>query len=225
MRPWPRVTLRVLEHLVLAAVLAGLGLLATAGFWMQASDTPVACDVMVVLGGDFERPAYAAELYRLGMAPRVYVGRTYRKPGERVLDASHVPYPLEEEVYKALLRKKGVPAQAIDYYGDDLMSTAQEAEAMAAQLGPGPGKLLVVTSPYHVRRARMVFTDALPGWDVRVCGAPSQTLPAAWWTRQASARIVLMELPKTLYYLAGGRFRSTSELSPQVAPATPAAAP
>jgi len=205
-----RAGLHVAEHLLLAGALAAVALLLTAGYWLQTGDSPEHSDAMVVLGGNFLRPVYAAELYQLGMADKIYVGRTHRRPGERALDQNMVAYPREEEVYRAVLRKKGVPAQAVEYYGDELLSTVQEAEALLAQIGPGPGKLLVITSPYHVRRARMVFKDVLPGWEVRVAGTPQEALRTAWWTGQESARMVMLEFPKTLYYLLGGRFRSSS---------------
>lgn len=207
-RPRLRTAFAVVEHLIVALVLAGIGLLLTAGHWLQMADSPARADALVVLGGNFSRPAYAAELYQLGLAKKVYVSRVYRKKSERVLDQNHIEYPREEEVYKAVLRKKGVPADAIEYYGNELLSTSQEAETLAAQLGAGPGTLLVVTSPYHVRRARMVFDDAFPNWDVRVVATPLESLPAAWWTDQESARQVFMELPKIVFYLLGGKFRS-----------------
>jgi len=208
-RPVFKTVFHIAEHLLLAAAVTGLAVLLTAGYWLQNSDPPTASDAMVVLCGDFGRPAYAAELYKLGMARKVYVGRAYRLRGERVLDQNMLSFPRHEEVYKALMRKKGVPADAVEYYGDELLSTAQEAEALAAHLGAGPGSLLVVTSPFHVRRARMTFKDALPGWDVRVVGTPSERIRTAWWSDQESARTVLLEVPKTLFYMLGGRFRST----------------
>jgi uncharacterized SAM-binding protein YcdF (DUF218 family) len=211
MKPNFKTALHIVEHLVLAAAVAGLGILLTAGHWLQNSDSPAASDAMVVLCGDFGRAAYAAELYKLGMAKKVYVGRAYRLRSERVLDQNMLAYPRHEEIYKALLRKKGVPAEAIEYYGDELLSTSQEAETLAAQLGSQPGSLLVVTSPYHVRRARIVFKDAFPDWEIRVVGTPTEKMPAAWWTDQESARIALLEIPKTIYYLLGGRFRSAQQ--------------
>ncbi|MBI4806747.1 MAG: YdcF family protein [Desulfovibrio sp.] len=211
MKPNFKTALHVVEHLLLAAAVVGLGILLTAGHWLQNSDSPATSDAMVVLCGDFSRAAYAAELYKLGMAKKVYVGRAYRLRSERVLDQNMLSFPRHEEIYKALLRKKGVPAEAIEYYGDELLSTYQEAETLASQLGSKPGSLLVVTSPYHVRRARIIFKDAFPDWDIRVVGTPTEKLPAAWWTDQESARIVLLEIPKTVYYLLGGRFRSTPQ--------------
>lgn len=208
-RSLAKASFHVVEHLLLAAAVVGLALLLTAGHWLQNSDSPEPSDAMVVLCGDFSRAAYAAELYTLGLAKKVYVGRAYRLRGERVLDRNMVAFPRHEEMYRALMRKKGVPAEAIEYYGDELQSTVQEAETLAAQLGPGPGSLLVVTSPYHVRRARMIFKGAMPGWTIRVVGTPGERIPAAWWTEQESARIVLLEIPKTIFYLLGGRFRSS----------------
>lgn len=208
MKPGANTLFHVVEHLLLAAVVIGLGLLLTAGFWLQNGDSPAPADVMVVLGGDFGRTAYAAELYQLGMARKIYVGRAFRSKSQRVLDKNMVAYPRQEEVNRALLRKKGVPAEAIEYYGDELLSTVQEAEALAATLGKGPGSLLVVTSPYHARRARMIFNGCFPGWDIRVAGTPADRLPAAWWTDKETARIVLLEIPKTIFYMLGGRFRS-----------------
>lgn len=211
MKPNFKTAFHVIEHLLLAAAVVGFGILLTAGHWLQNSDSPAPSDAMVVLCGDFGRAAYAAELYTLGMAKKVYVGRAYRLRGERVLDQNMLSFPRHEEVYKALLRKKGVPAEAIEYYGDELLSTSQEAETLAAQMGSRPGSLLVVTSPYHVRRARIIFKDAFPDWEIRVVGTPTGKMPAAWWTDQESARIVLLEIPKTIYYLLGGRFRSAQQ--------------
>ena len=206
MTPGLKALVRVGEHLVVAAGLVVLALILSAGYWLQQSDSPAEAEAMVVLGEDFIRPAYAADIYRMGLAKKVYVGRTYRRRGERLLDKYLITYPREEEIYRAMLRKKGVPDEAIEYFGDDLLSTAQEAEALAAQLAQKSGRLLVVTSPYHVFRARRVFKDYFPGWDVRVLATTEDRMPLAWWTSQESARHVVLELPKILYYMLGGRF-------------------
>lgn len=201
-----RALLHVAEHLLLALAVTALALLLAAPFWLQDTDYPVKCDAMAVLGGDFQRAAYAGELYQQGMARTVYVGRVARWPGEKVLDDNAVPFPRREDLYKALLVRKGVPGDAIEYFGQRLESTVLEAEALAERLKGRTGSLMVVTSPYHALRARMIFSRALPGWDVRVVGAPGERLPAAWWSGRESARAVLMEIPKTVFYLLGGRF-------------------
>lgn len=204
-----RAALKVGEHLLVGLVFVASALLLTAGYWLQSADSPVASDAMVVLMGDYARPFRAAEIHLLGMGKKIYVGRSYRRAGQRLLDQNRVAYPREEEIYRAALLKMGVPAEDVEYYGDELRSTAQEAETLAARLaGRPPGRLLVVTSPAHVFRARMIFSDAFPGWEVRVDADPRERFPLAWWTDQEAARNVFLELPKIVYYLLGGRFRS-----------------
>lgn len=210
MKPSGKTFFRVLEHLIFAAVLVAAGLLLTAGYWLQTSDSPAPSEAMVVLGGNYLRPVYAAELYKLGMTKKIYVTRVSRDPDERALDENNIPFPRREEIYRSVLLKKGVPPEAVEYYGDDVLSTIQEAEALAAHLGKAPQSLLVVTSPYHARRSRSIFKRVFPNTEVRVVGTPAESIPAAWWTTQGSARVVLLEIPKNIYLLLGGAFRSPS---------------
>lgn len=198
----------VVEHLLLAAAVTALALLLTAGFWLQNTDYPTQSDAMVVLSGNFNRPAYAAELYQLGLAKKIYIARPARLPGEKALDDNGIEFPRREKLYRAILVKRGIPDDAIAFFGEDLDGTVAEAETLAGELKDQTGSLMVVTSPYHARRARMLFSKALPGWDVRVVGVPSERLPGAWWSDRNAARAVLTELPKTIFYMLGGRFGS-----------------
>uniref|UniRef100_A0A7C4AGR2 YdcF family protein n=1 Tax=Fundidesulfovibrio putealis TaxID=270496 RepID=A0A7C4AGR2_9BACT len=207
MKPGAGTLFHVMEHLLLAGAVTVLALLLTAGFWLQSTDYPAQSDAMVVLAGNFNRPAYAAELYQLGLAKKIHIARTARLPGEKVLDDNGIEFPRRERLYRAILVKRGIPDDAISFFGENLDSTVAEAEALAGELKGKTGSLMVVTSPYHARRARMLFSRALPGWDVRVVGVPSERLPGAWWSERHSARAVLAELPKTVFYMLGGRFR------------------
>lgn len=80
-----------------------------------------------------------------------------------------------------------------------------------AELGRDkPLKLLVVTSPYHVRRAAMIFRQAYGGAHV-VVGTPYEPFPREWWRSQDAARNVLLELAKITFYLVGGRFTEPAQ--------------
>ena len=107
---------------------------------------------------------------------------------------------------RQVLLKKGVPAGAIAYLGRDLISTAAEADAARQLYGKGTPRLIVVTSPYHLRRARIIFSDVLPAADIRVIATGYEPLPPAWWKDQNSARNVLLELAKIGFYQLGGRY-------------------
>ena len=177
-----------------------------AGEWLSAGDRPQQADAIVVLGGGYSRPFQAADLYRQGYARRIYVSVPAREDQQRLLDEAGIPFPREEEIVRQVLLKKGVPAGAIEYLGKDLVSTAAEAKATRALFADGGPALLVVTSPYHLRRARMTFTDALPSADIRVIATSYDPLPRAWWQDQSAARNVLLELAKISFYQLGGRY-------------------
>jgi uncharacterized SAM-binding protein YcdF (DUF218 family) len=187
------------------AIGAAVGL-SYAGEWLSAGDRPQKADAILVLGGGYARPFQAADLYRRGFARKIYVSVPARGDEYRLLDEAGVAFPREEEVVRQVLQKKGVPASAIEYFGKDSISTAAEAQAARALFGKGVPRLLVVTSPYHLRRTRMTFSDALPAADIRVIATSYDPFPQAWWKDQSAARHVLLELAKITFYQLGGRF-------------------
>ncbi len=195
----------LLSVLVAAAFGAVVGL-RYVGDWLSVADQPQKADAILVLGGDFSRPFEAADLYRRGYARVVYVSVPARENQYRLLDEAGLPFPREEDVVREVLLKKGVPAAAIQFFGKDSISTAAEARAARALLAKQAPRLLVVSSPYHLRRARMIFTDALPAADIRMIATSYDPFPQAWWKNQSAARNVLLELAKIAYYELGGRF-------------------
>jgi len=177
-----------------------------AGEWLMVADRPQRADAILVLGGNYARSFHAADLYRKGYARRIYVSVPAREDQYRLLDEAGIAFPREEEVVQQVLVKKGVPASAIEYLGRDLISTAAEAQAARTVFAKGAPKLLVVTSPYHLRRARMIFSDTLPAADIRVIASSYDPFPSEWWKDQIAARNVLLELAKIIFYKIGGRF-------------------
>jgi uncharacterized SAM-binding protein YcdF (DUF218 family) len=186
-----------------AASAVGLGYVAD---WLSVADQPQKADAILVLGGGYSRPFQAADLYRQGYASKVYVSVPAREDQVRLLDQAGIPFPREEEVVREVLLKKGVPAAAIEYFGKDSISTAAEAQAARALFAQRAPRLLVVSSPYHLRRARMIFSDALPVADIRMIATSYDPFPSSWWKDQSAARNVLLELAKITYYKLGGRF-------------------
>lgn len=186
-----------------AAALAGTAWFASD--WLVRTDPPVRSDAIVVLSGDLQRNFHGAQLYRMGMAPQVIITAPRREAGYRKLDEIGVPSPRHEELARAALVRLGVPDGAIRTVGKELLSTAAEAAAIRDAVAPG-STLLVVTSPYHTRRAGLVFAERFPASSIRMQGDPGEVLPRRWWTDQDAARNVLLEFVKTVFFLAGGRF-------------------
>jgi uncharacterized SAM-binding protein YcdF (DUF218 family) len=174
--------------------------------WLSVADRPQKSDAILVLAGNYGRPFQAADLYREGLARKIYVSVPAREDQHRLLDEAGIAFPREEAVVREVLLTQGVPAGAIGFFGKDSVSTAAEAQAARALFARGAPKLLIVTSPYHLRRTRITFTDALPGADIRVIATSYDPLPQAWWRNQSAARNVLLELAKITFYRLGGRF-------------------
>lgn len=204
--------LRVLSYFCLFLVSTGLTVLLTAGIWLAPSaDPPERADAIVVLSGGLERSFYAAELFQAGLAPKVLVSRPAKEPVVNILDDLHIEHTREEDLHRQILVRKGVPPDAMEFFGEGSLSTAEEARVLA-RLISGPAQLLVVTSPTHVLRARITIESAFRGKGVivRVVPTPYETFDVRWWQNQGSARSVILEIAKLAYYFLGGRFFSNS---------------
>ena len=182
-----------------------------AGRWLSAADTPQPADAIVVLAGAFERAFFAADLYAAGHAPRIYLSQPAREGSLRLLEELGFKIPTEHEISTGILRRKGVPAAHILPFPGASISTTEEAEKLRQLFAGRRATLLIVTSPYHIRRARMVFGDGFAGSEVtlRFVATPYEPYAVDWWHDQESARNTVLELAKIIYYQAGGRFRGS----------------
>ncbi len=212
--------LQVVGLLTLLGLIASAAALYFAGQWLQESDQPAPGDAIVCLSGDAQRLLYAADLFHQGYAPRILVSRVRPVPRDpRMKEAEQrLGYPqfADQETYvRAFLSARDVPGQAVEFYGRDVVSTLEEAEALRTYLDGRAATLLVVTSPYHAFRAGMIFRDTLPGCTVLALGNPNEHFTARWWTDQHSAIQVVLETAKLAHYLLGGAFRSTDQAPAQ----------
>ncbi len=200
-----RCLLFILALLVVVSASAATGLYYAAR-WLQHAEQPAKADAIIVLSGDFARVFEAAELYRAGYAPRVYLSAAVREPSLLLLDREGIAFPQIEEVSRQILLQKGVPATAISWLAKDMVSTAAEAQAARAIVARGERRLLVITSSFHTRRAGIIFRQALPDAEVRMLPTRYEVFPDNWWRDQNAARNVLLEAAKLAFYFAGGRF-------------------
>jgi uncharacterized SAM-binding protein YcdF (DUF218 family) len=205
----PRRTWRLLALALLGA--AGLAAAAAAGVdsWLDYSEEPESADMIVVLGGGFSRPFYAADLYRRGLSKEIWLCRPRPDPALKLVRELGVRVPLEEEINVEILRRRGVPASSIRLYGADVRSTADEARVFGREADARGRRLLVVTSRPHARRAALIFRAALPeAGKITVAASPYEPFVRPWWKDQDMARWAVLELAKTAYYIGGGRFFS-----------------
>jgi uncharacterized SAM-binding protein YcdF (DUF218 family) len=151
--------------------------------WLLVSVPMRHADALIVPGGEpLARPQEAARLYRQGVAPKVFV--------TGVGDAGAI---------RRVLINEGVPASAIH-----IESNARTTHANAVLLKPmlEEAKVhtaLIVTSPFHTRRALATFRKVMPEMDFGVTEASID-----WWGRPEGRgdvnRFAALEFLKTAEY-------------------------
>ncbi|MEK7388515.1 MAG: YdcF family protein [Elusimicrobiota bacterium] len=197
---------RVLLATAVLLALAGLVPLSL-GLWIDFSEEPTASDIIVVLSGGYTRAPYAAELYAKRFAPEIWISRPRPPSGHIKLADIGVPLPAEESVNQQVLLKMGVPKNRIRFFGFDVISTADEAAALRREFPFRDKDILIVTSRFHARRARLTFQRALPGARVRVTATPYENATRLWWTDKELASNSILEACKLAYFLVGGRMK------------------
>jgi uncharacterized SAM-binding protein YcdF (DUF218 family) len=200
-RPWyrrRRIQLRILLALLSATGImacSGRGILLTAaGAWLDVGEPlrePV--DGVFILGGDADtRPFAAAALIRSGWARQALIVPTAPQPGE----LSH------QELLREILLRRGVEADAVVELPGQVASTRDEARALRRFLEQHPDhSVAVLTSDYHTRRTRAIFTAQLADCAARVhfVSAPTERFTAAnWWHYEQGWKMYVGEYIKLI---------------------------
>lgn len=204
--PWTQRLCRGFAFLAAGGVVVIVITLAFAGRWLAATpEQAVAADLVVVLAGSHDRTLYAADLCRQGIAKRVILSRPTAEPVHNRLAALGVKFMREEDVQLEVLARLKVPQGQIGFLPGTARNTRDEAESLAKMLGDSPLRVIVVASPYNVRRASMIMRSRLPASvSLQVVATPYEEFEWRWWRDAASARAVILELAKILYFIGGG---------------------
>lgn len=165
-------------------------------------------DAILVLGGSAvyaERTMKAAEIYKRGVAPKIFLTDDGERAGWSKKEQTNLPYV---ELARRSLIGQGVPAEAIEILPGEVTGTDWEARRLLADLDRnGVHSVLLVTSAYHTRRALWTFEKFLAGKDVRFGiehpPAGEQTpQPAYWWLTKRGWEMVGGEYVKSAVYWA-----------------------
>jgi uncharacterized SAM-binding protein YcdF (DUF218 family) len=193
-RPRRRVLAAGACALALGGILAALGRDETARF-LVLDDPPGRSDAIVVMAGDpgYERTTAAVALMRAENVPTLILTGGERGPGDGA------------ESLRAKALALGVPEPRIRV--ETVSHSTRGAVLAVAPIleSLGARTVMVVTSPYHQRRATAAARRAWPGVEVRSRPAsPSAWTPHRWWATSAGRRVVLSEYAKLLYYRVRG---------------------
>lgn len=160
-------------------------LLQAAGNFLAASDPLRRSDAVIAIGGDGEeRVRTAASLLRQGHGRVLIVSGG---PGSGSRSADHLA---------RWARRYGVAEENL-LLDPTATTTTENAEGSAALMrAHGLRSAILVTSPYHMRRAAVIFRDRFRplGMSVRAFPVPDSFFRMeGWWRRPPARRIVLRE--------------------------------
>jgi uncharacterized SAM-binding protein YcdF (DUF218 family) len=154
-----------------------------ANFWI-ISDALGPSDVVAVLGGGLtDRPQAAAQYYGRGLIKKILV---------------------DDAASESVLLELGIPADAIETFGDDLRNTHQEVFAL--RVWAERHKLYSVILPtetFSTRRLRWMLNRAFPSqFEVSVIALdPPGYRRDDWWRHRQGIAAFKNEVIKYLYYI------------------------
>jgi uncharacterized SAM-binding protein YcdF (DUF218 family) len=146
-------------------------------------------DAILVLSDDnfyADRATRASQIYRQGLARIVVAsGRRLR------------PYAGVAELIEHDLVERGVPKDKILRVAHDADNTREEAIELARIAKQKKWRsVIVVTSNFHTRRARYIFSHVFPeDVRIRISGAPDGDFdPERWWEKRISVKDLAREM-------------------------------
>ena len=197
---WPAILTFLLRVVVGVSLVTAAALIAPGIVLDTPQPAPKASDAIVVISGDEQMARFqeGLNLYQRGLGQYlVFSGAAYDNGTSNA------------DVMRGLAVKRGVPAGAIleESQGEDTWGNAVYTRQVLED--HGLHSAILVTSPYHARRARLTFDAAYAGSGITlmVHAAPdSQWRKLSWWQQPETRRLTFTELQKLAYILATGQY-------------------
>lgn len=177
----------ILAVSIIFAILLGFS------FYLAPKDELEKADVIVaVSGGDTAaRAREAIKLYQEGWAPLIIFSGAAGDPQS----------PSNAQVMRDIAIQSGIPPDVVSL-DEHSLTTKQNANEVASLVTAlNLKRIILVTSPYHQRRAYIEFRNSLSS-DVEIINHPAidQTWGRKnWWLTPAGWYLTLTEGPKTLF--------------------------
>jgi uncharacterized SAM-binding protein YcdF (DUF218 family) len=189
--------MRLVVALVIGVAIALLG----PGYLLDAPQpAPHVSDAIVVISGDEQMARFAegVNLYEQGFGKfLVFSGAAYDNGTSNA------------DVMRGLAVERGIPDSAIleEPLGEDTWGNAVYTRRVLEE--HRLRSAILVTSPYHLRRAQVTFDAAYAGSGIQlmVHAAPdSQWRKLSWWQQAETRHLTFTELQKLAYIFATGQY-------------------
>lgn len=186
--------------ITITLAVVGFGLFLGIGYYLSPQDSPEQADVIVVVSGGrtTSRASKGIELYRQGYAPKLIFS------GAALDDGPSNAFAMRDQAISA-----GVSPQDIyiDEKSQNTFENAENSKKIIDELGAK--KIILVTSPYHQRRANQTFESVLDKnyTVIGVSAFDDRWRKSQWWYRGFPVFISASELWKLLYINLTGNYR------------------
>lgn len=180
-------------------VLTFFGGLVAIGHGLRLEDPLAPADAIVAISGDTgPRTATAVQLWRDGYAPLIVFSGA-------ALDPTSVS---SAEIMRRNAVAAGVPEESV--LVESLSTTTDENAQLVAELMSQAGlrSAILVTSPYHQRRAALHFSREFTRADLVFRNYPARDPrwdPNVWWAEEPSRSLTIIELAKLAFEALDGR--------------------
>jgi uncharacterized SAM-binding protein YcdF (DUF218 family) len=170
-----------------------------AEFWTVSDPVDVADAIVILGGGVYDRSKITADLYRRGLAKRILISD--------VLDSSHAivgGHYSDTKLSREILRRNGVPDEAVETFGNANQNTRDEAAALRDWSDRHSTKSFIIPTEFlFSRRVRWIFNHEFIGRNARISIFSFETAKynhKDWWKTDEGKRAFKSELMKLIYY-------------------------
>ena len=186
--------------IILTTLVVGFALLVGVGFYLSPQDNIDKADAIVVVSGGqtTSRAEKGIDLYKQGYAPKIIFS------GAALDDGPSNAFAMRDQALA-----NGVPASNIyiDEKSQNTYENAVNSKAILQSLAAS--KIILVTSPYHQRRANQTFESVL-GKDYQLIGVSAfddRWSKSQWWRRGFPLFISVSETWKLIYIGITGNYK------------------
>ena len=161
---------------------------------------------IVPLGGQIPfREIEAARLYYAGWAPGIVIVRGALSDESDALNRLGMRKIPEWELARQVLIKQGVRESSIRVAEDEAAGTLEELRAVYNSLTVKSAPVILVTSKYHTRRARLTWQYVTGGRSQAIVRVAAQDPfePSRWWRERRFVLSVVREYLGLANYYAG----------------------
>jgi uncharacterized SAM-binding protein YcdF (DUF218 family) len=180
-------------------------ILTALGNYLILDDPLKKADLIVCTPGPpLEQVLTAADLYRRGLAPRIFIPREPPPAGLDILIGQGGRYPETSDLFLETLKRLDVPESACTVSNQVLDGIWEEAEELRKWvLRKEISSMIIVTPPWRARRTHRVFKNILDEKEAEIMVSPSRHSGFQadnWWKKDRYTSDVLIEYQKLIYY-------------------------